>query len=203
MSIKISFKKNIAPKNIKNYVLFVNEDFKVNGLNKLQLQKDSIFINQVIRSSVTKKKNFLTINLNSSQKITFIKIKNSKSTIENEKKGADFFDFIKLNSLTEITFLENNIRNTNISNQLFLDEFLHGLELKSYNFNKYKSKKEDVTYKIFISFTTNILKQSKSKKFNSLLQGIALTKDLVSEPGNILHPDEYSKRLLKLKIWRI
>ncbi len=48
MSIKISFKKNIAPKNIKNYVLFVNEDFKVNGLNKLQLQKDSIFINQVI-----------------------------------------------------------------------------------------------------------------------------------------------------------
>ena len=25
------------------------------------------------------------------------------------------------------------------------------------------------------------------------------TRDLVSEPGNILHPDEYVKRLLKLK----
>ena len=33
----------------------------------------------------------------------------------------------------------------------------------------------------------------------SLLSGINLTKDLVSEPGNILHPDEYAKRLLSLK----
>ena len=94
MSIKISFKKNIPSKYIKNYVLFVNEDFKINGLSKIQLQKDSNFINQVIRSSVIKKK-FLTINLNSSQKIIFIKIKNSQLTLENEKKGADFFEYIK------------------------------------------------------------------------------------------------------------
>ncbi len=58
MSIKISFKKNIPSKYIKNYVLFVNEDFKINGLSKIQLQKDTNFINQVIRSSVTKKKIF-------------------------------------------------------------------------------------------------------------------------------------------------
>ena len=58
MSIKISFKKNIPLKYIKNYVLFVNEDFKINGLSKIQLQKDSNFINQVIRSSVIKKKIF-------------------------------------------------------------------------------------------------------------------------------------------------
>ena len=58
MSIKISFKKNIPLKYIKNYVLFVNGDFKINGLSKIQLQKDSNFINQVIRSSVTKKKIF-------------------------------------------------------------------------------------------------------------------------------------------------
>ena len=49
------------------------------------------------------------------------------------------------------------------------------------------------------SFNTNTFNQTKPKKFHSLLQGITLTKDLVSEPGNILHPDEYSKRLLKLK----
>ena len=29
--------------------------------------------------------------------------------------------------------------------------------------------------------------------------GTFFTRDLVSEPGNILHPDEYAKRLLKLK----
>ena len=85
--------------------MFVNENFKINGLSKIQLQKDSNFINQVIRSSVTKKKNFLTINLNSSQKIIFIKIKNSQLTLENEKKGADFFEYIKYKFFNRYYFL--------------------------------------------------------------------------------------------------
>ena len=50
-----------------------------------------------------------------------------------------------------------------------------------------------------VSTTSKNFKPSKDKRFPSLIEGIALTKDLVSEPGNILHPDEYSKRLLKLK----
>ena len=37
------------------------------------------------------------------------------------------------------------------------------------------------------------------KKLDALLDGVFFTRDLVSEPGNILHPDEYAKRLLKLK----
>ena len=31
------------------------------------------------------------------------------------------------------------------------------------------------------------------------MKGINFTKDLVSEPGNILHPDEYAKRLIQLR----
>ena len=31
------------------------------------------------------------------------------------------------------------------------------------------------------------------------MEGVNFTRDLVSEPGNILHPDEYAKRLSKLK----
>jgi len=36
-------------------------------------------------------------------------------------------------------------------------------------------------------------------KFKALEEGTFFTRDLVSEPGNILHPDEYAKRLIKLK----
>ena len=36
-------------------------------------------------------------------------------------------------------------------------------------------------------------------KLNALLEGVFLTRDLVSEPGNILHPDEYAKRIVKLR----
>ena len=39
MSIKITFKKNISNKLIKNYVLFSNDDFKINALNSLLLKK--------------------------------------------------------------------------------------------------------------------------------------------------------------------
>mgnify|MGYP001345045866 CR=1 FL=1 len=31
------------------------------------------------------------------------------------------------------------------------------------------------------------------------MEGVFLTRDLVSEPGNILHPDEYAKRIVKLR----
>ena len=36
-------------------------------------------------------------------------------------------------------------------------------------------------------------------KFKALEEGTYFARDLVSEPGNILHPDEYAKRLIKLK----
>jgi leucyl aminopeptidase len=36
-------------------------------------------------------------------------------------------------------------------------------------------------------------------KLKALLDGVFFTRDLVSEPGNILHPDEYAKRIAKLR----
>ena len=37
------------------------------------------------------------------------------------------------------------------------------------------------------------------KNFDAIEKGVNFTKDLVSEPGNILHPDEYAKRLTTLR----
>ena len=49
MSIKISYRKGIQEKLVQNYVLFANEDFKINGLNKLQLGNQSSQINKIIK----------------------------------------------------------------------------------------------------------------------------------------------------------
>ena len=51
MSIKISLKKNIADKIIKNYVLFADENFKILGLNKISLNKDEKIIKNTISSN--------------------------------------------------------------------------------------------------------------------------------------------------------
>ena len=199
MSIKISYKKGISEKLIKNYVLFANEEFKVNGLSKLSLSKQSNQINKTIISNRSKTKDFVSFNLNPGQKIILIKLKNNQSALENEKKGGVFYNFIKSNSILSLTLLEKNIKETQSKNKNFLDEFLHGTQLKSYEFNKYKTKKKSETVEINISIKNKPSILNKNNRFNSLIEGTNLTKDLVSEPGNILHPDEYAKRLMKLR----
>ena len=115
-----------------------------------------------------------------------------------KKIGAEFYNFVKQNSLLNFTLLENNILETNIKNKFFLEEFLHGAQLKSYVFEKYKTKKKN-NYEIQISTSKNKFNFKKNKRFESLIEGTNYTKDLVSEPGNILHPDEYAKRISTLK----
>ena len=198
MSIKISLKKNISEKNIKNFVLFCDEKFKIMCFDKLPIIKQSLLIKKSINTHKTEK-DFISFNINPLQRIILIKLKNYKEASENEKKGAEFFSYIKSNSLINSTFFESNVIDIYKKNRNFLDEFFHGVKLKSYSFNKYKSKKKNVNYEISISTKQNILKFDSNKRFNSLVQGINLTKDLVSEPGNILHPDEYAKRLKQLK----
>ncbi len=199
MSIKISYKKGIQENLVKNYVLFANEDFKINGLNKLLLGKQSSQINKIIKSNYSKKKEFIFFNHNSDQKIVLVKIKNNQTSTENEKKGANFYNFVKSNILKNLTFFDVNIFETQNKNKNFIDEFLHGIQIKSYEFNKYKTKRENSDININICFRKKIPNKVKNNRFNSLLEGTNFTKDLVSEPGNILHPDEYSKRILKLK----
>ena len=91
MSIKISQKKGISEKNIKNSVLFGDENFKINGLNKLSLIKQSNQINRFINSNKSKKKDYLVIfNLSPDQKIILIKIKKNQTSTDNEKSGSRF-----------------------------------------------------------------------------------------------------------------
>ena len=56
MSIKISYKTATSEKSIKNYVLFSDEEFKINGLTKLSINKNSNQISKTINSNKSKKK---------------------------------------------------------------------------------------------------------------------------------------------------
>ena len=199
MSIKISLKKSLNIKSVKNHVFFANQDFKISELNKLPIFKFSNFINESVRKSNLIKKNILSFNINASQKIILIKIKNNKSSLEIEKLGAEFYVYLKSNLYFKTTFYEENIRNFGLKNEYFFDQFIQGLQLKSYEFNKYKSKNIEKKFDIEIINKNKSFRFNKDKKFRSLIEGTNLTKDLVSEPGNILHPDEYAKRLLQLK----
>ena len=159
--------------------MFANDEFKINGLNKLSLNKQSNQINRTINSNKSKKKEFIIFNLNPDQKIILIKIKNDQTSTDNEKKGANFYNFVKSNLLTNLTFFDNNIYETQTKNKIFIEEFLHGMQLKSYEFNKYKTKKEMTDMSINIVFKKKIPTKIKNNRFTSLLEGTNFTKDLV------------------------
>ena len=198
MSIKLSIKKSYNEKMVKNYVFFTNEDFKIDSLDKSAVGKYSNQIRKTINSSELKNKEFLSFNLNPSQKIILIKLKKNQSSLENEKIGAKFFNYTKLNLFFSVAFFEQNIFQIKSNSKYFFDEFILGVKLKSYEFNKYKTKKSDKTLLLELFIKKNQINFNKNKRFISLIEGSNFTKDLVSEPGNILHPDEYAQRLKKL-----
>ena len=61
------------------------------------------------------------------------------------------------------------------------------------------SKKKDRKILINVIQNKNKISNISRTKFQALEEGTFFTRDLVSEPGNVLHPDEYAKRLNLLK----
>ena len=197
MSISYTYLNKINQKNTKNYIFFSDESFKILNFKNLDL-KDLRRINNLIENNNDKKKNLLHLNLDDKQNLILVKIKKNQQTLDNEKLGASFFDFLNSNSIYNLTFVDKNFLYKSLNHQL-IDEFFHGVELKSYEFKKYKSKKDLKNFKFNIFSKNNKFKLDKNNKHKSLISGINLTKELVSEPGNVLHPDEYAKRLSSLK----
>ena len=142
------------------------------------------------------KKNLLVFEVNSKKKIVIVSIKKNLKTSEIENLGAEFYARVNYGKNSEYLIISDSIIS---KNKNFLGHFLHGVKLKSYDFNKYKTKKETRLINITVAGNKNIPPLSVRLKFKALEDGTFYARDLVSEPGNILHPDEYVKRILSLK----
>ena len=196
MSIILKPTNNLNEKTINNYVLFADENYNVFNVGASSILKNLKNFTKSINTG-SKKRDFLIFNLNSKQTAILIKLKKNQSELENETKGASLYDFLKKEEINEITFWGKNIVNVPQKSK-FINELIHGMLLKSYEFEKYKTKKNN--YNLNINCNKKLLSPNLNSKsrYKSLIEGINFTKELVSEPGNILHPDEYSKRLKQL-----
>ncbi len=81
----------------------------------------------------------------------------------------------------------------------YLSNLILGFQIKSYNFSKYLNKNIHKPNIININFKNKILLNLISSNQN-LLHSINLTKDLVSEPANILNPVTFTERCKKIRI---
>ena len=196
MPIKINYLKTNNTKSIsQNIVLFSKEKFKINDLNNHLSKSEFAYIEDLIKS-IDLKKNIFIFELSSKRKIVLISVKNNLKTSEVENLGAEFYGRINQEKNNEYFLISDSLNNKQNN---FLGHFLHGLKLKSYGFKKYKTKKDDKIISINIVGKKNKPSIQNQLKFKALEQGTFYARDLVSEPGNVLHPDEYSKRISSLK----
>ena len=137
MSIKINFKNNIPKIASANLGLFVDEKFNINPLKKHISSSEFTYILDLLKTSDLKK-NLLVFELNSKKKIILVSIKKNIKNFDFENLGAEFYGRVNYGKNSEYSINSDSI-NTKDKNHIGF--FLHGLKLKSYEFNKYKSKK--------------------------------------------------------------
>ncbi len=195
MPIKIKYLKKTSQKPSANLVLFSGEKFKTNDLKKYVSNSEYSYITDLLKTSDLKK-NLLVFEVNSKKKIILVAVKNNLKNSEIENLGAELFGSINYGKDSEYFINSDSL---NVKQINFISHFLHGLKLKSYEFNKYKSKKQkrNILLNILGNKKTPSIKDQ--LKFEAIEEGAFYARDLVSEPGNVLHPDEYAKRLNSLK----
>ena len=195
MSIQINYKNKGLKNHPGNPVLFVDENFNIRDIKKFISNNEFSYLFDLIKTSDLKK-NFLFFEINSKKTIFLISIKKDLKTSDIESLGAKFHSYIDYDKSNNYVINSDSI-NSKINN--FVGHFLHGLKLKSYEFSIYKSKKKKKIISINVTGNKNRVPAKDQLKFKALEEGTFYTRDLVSEPGNVLHPDEYAKRLKSLK----
>ncbi len=194
MTVQISYKNTKTKNNTNNIVLFVDENFNVSSLKKHILGSDYAYISDLIKKRDDKNK-IIFFDISSKKRIILVSIKKNITTSDVENLGASFYDKFKNNEISEF-YLNSDTLSTQQKN--LIGYFVHGIKLKSYIFEKYKTKKNNKNISIIITGKNQPSIKDKVK-FKAIENGTFYTRDLVSEPGNILHPDEYAKRLNSLR----
>jgi leucyl aminopeptidase len=197
MNISIEYHNNFNVKN-NNFVIFLS--------NLSQLKSIEIPVNL---EQYTKNKEFIKI-LNRQKHINISNIKSDLSTLLNIKivlinlsdnnalfLGSSLYDeFNKYKSKNISFILSKSLQSPSL---LFFADIVFGFCLKSYTFTKYKN--DNLNESIISTIYLFNIKKFKPLNYKlNLLHSINFTKDLISEPANILNPVTYSEICKNLKI---
>ena len=177
----------------------MDEKFSISNITSKISKQESSYLRDLLKTSDLKK-NLLVFEISSKKKIILISIKKDLKTSDVENLGAEFYTYINYGNKGEFSINTDSIKSA-IDD--FIGHFLHGLKLKSYEFNIYKSKIDKKIFSINIIGKKNKLTLKNELKFKALEEGTFFARDLVSEPPNVLNPKEYVNRLLKLRKFNV
>jgi len=199
----LSFASSLSP-NSDAFVLFVTEKYDYKDKNDIFSKELIKKIDSFLESLKTKNKNeaINSIDISDKKKCFVIKIKNKYESYYFEEIGATFFTYIKkFKNINSIDIYADSLNENKDKLVKYFSEFIFGFNLKSYTFNKYKTLDKEksnskINSKIITSYKNNI--ENNYKYYDAIKEGVFLTRDLVSEPPNVLSPKAYVQEIKKL-----
>ena len=173
----------------KKYILPNNVVQKINSfLDVLKAKKQDEELN--------------SFDISNQKKCFIIKVKNKYEDYYPQEIGGALFSYIrKFKDIKKIDFYVDSLDFDKEKTAKFFSEFIFGFSLASYTFNKYKTLDKDkinkkIDFKIITSHKQKI--EVHYKYFDAIKEGVFLTRDLVSEPPNVLSPKAYVSEIKKL-----
>ena len=186
----------------ENLGFFIPEDklsLKTSKIDDGKKDKINKFLKKIEKNK--DKKKLHSFDISDNQRCFVIILSEKLINFELNDLGGSFKNLIGSHkNLKSISLLASeNVRNKKLSDEELISEFLYGYNLKSYSFEKYKSKKKSDT-SIKIEVCVNKVEKFKKEfeTFSSIKSGVFLARDLVSEPPNELNPKHYTEEILKL-----
>jgi len=199
----LSFIPSLSP-NSTAFALFVSEKYEYKDLKGI-LPKDikkkvDLFLKAL--KARNEKEAISSLDISDKKKCFVIKIKNKYKNYYFEEIGGTFFTYIKKYKIIDtIDIYADSLKENKDKLPKIFSEFIFGFNLKSYTFTKYKTlNKEKVSKKINLKVVTSYKEkiQNEYKYYNAIKEGVFLSRDLVSEPPNVLNPKRYTEEIKKL-----
>lgn len=117
--------------------------------------------------------------------------------------GADIAAWVKKDKARSFTVDTSSLQSA-LSNADFAAQLAHGIELRSYSFDRYFSKnKAGETKKLEILVTDEQTAERQFSKLQAVTEGVFLARDMVNEPAAALTPETFAaeaKALEKLGV---
>ena len=186
----------------ENLGFFIPEDklsLKTSKIDEGKKDKINKFLKRIEKNK--DKKKLHSFDISDTQRCFVIILGEKLINFELNDLGGSFKNLIGSHkNLKSISmFISENVKNKKLSNEELISEFLYGYNLKSYSFEKYKSKKKtDTSIKIDVCVDKTDKFKKEFQSFSSVKDGVFLARDLVSEPPNELNPKHYTEEILKL-----
>ena len=156
MKNTIIFDNKIDYKQGETLTFFVNEnlDFKVetkifstSNLNKIRTYLKNI-------KSKKKKEKIISFDISEKNKVLFILVKEKLVSSNFEELGAHLYSFIKTNKIDKVNLYADTLKSFKSykKNTELILSFIHGFNLKSYSFDKYKTQNKKYFYFVFYTY---------------------------------------------------